>query len=149
MPGQQRDPEGTSTLRPAQGTTSASQAEPVAFGAVDPLFSLIVPVYNVAPFLPDFLTSLGSQPYEDYELIFINDARPRLRSANRTWTETAEVRARLVEQPNQGFPLPEYRPRARRGHVGRFPDPDDVLGEDYLSRVRSFIDGEGRYADRV
>lgn len=73
MPGQQGDRERMSELRQARGTTSNAQGEPFAAGSSNPLFSLIVPVYNVAPFLPDFLTSLSAQPSEDHELIFVND----------------------------------------------------------------------------
>ena len=38
-----------------------------------PLFSIIVPVYNVAPYLGMCLDSLRSQPFGDWECICIDD----------------------------------------------------------------------------
>lgn len=126
--------------REAQDTTSA-----------DPLFSLIIPVYNVAPFLPDFLTSLSAQANDDFEVIFVNDgSTDDSGSLIETWIQNAGARARLVEQPNQGISAARNTGLEHAGGTWiSFPDPDDVLGEDYLSRVRSFLDGEGRDADLV
>ena len=40
---------------------------------MNPKFSLIVPVFNVAEFLPECLKSIQDQSYKNYELILIND----------------------------------------------------------------------------
>lgn len=37
-------------------------------------FSIVVPVYNVEPFLGDCLESILTQNYDDYEVICVNDA---------------------------------------------------------------------------
>lgn len=37
------------------------------------MISIIVPVYNVAPYLPQCLESLVGQTYRDIEIICVND----------------------------------------------------------------------------
>ena len=41
-----------------------------------PKVTLIVPVYNVEPYLKRCLNSLINQTYKDYEIICINDCSP-------------------------------------------------------------------------
>jgi len=38
-----------------------------------PLVSIIIPVYNIAPYLPACITSLAAQTYPSIEIIFVND----------------------------------------------------------------------------
>ena len=38
-----------------------------------PLFSIIVPIYNVESYLKECLDSILAQTYKDFELILIND----------------------------------------------------------------------------
>lgn len=38
-----------------------------------PLLTIIIPVYNTAPYLPDCLTSILGQTFSDFELLLIND----------------------------------------------------------------------------
>ena len=41
--------------------------------AILPLVSVIVPVYNVAEYLPDLLDSLRKQTFSNIEILLIND----------------------------------------------------------------------------
>ena len=41
---------------------------------MNPLVTVVVPVYNVAPYLPDCIESLLAQTLQPMELIFVNDA---------------------------------------------------------------------------
>lgn len=38
-----------------------------------PFFSIVIPVYNVEKYLPNCLQSVVEQPFDDYELILVND----------------------------------------------------------------------------
>ena len=40
------------------------------------MISIIVPVYNTAPYLPQCLDSLVNQTYRDIEIICVNDGQP-------------------------------------------------------------------------
>jgi glycosyltransferase involved in cell wall biosynthesis len=112
-------------------------------GSNEPIFSLVIPVYNVESFLPAFLDSLAQQsrPLADCELIFVNDgstdASPQL---VRAWIARAKVRAVLIDQPNIGPSAARNTGLERAsGTWVTFPDPDDVLDRAYLRRVRAFI----------
>ena len=39
-------------------------------------FSIVIPVYNVEPYLRRCLDSLREQVYENFEVIVVNDGRP-------------------------------------------------------------------------
>ena len=41
-----------------------------------PLFSIIVPMYNVERYLPKCVDSIRSQTLEDIEIILVNDGSP-------------------------------------------------------------------------
>lgn len=43
---------------------------------VEPIFSVIMPVYNVEKFLSIALDSLKNQTFSDFEVICINDGSP-------------------------------------------------------------------------
>lgn len=40
---------------------------------MDPLISIIIPIYNTAPYLPECIDSILSQSFKDIELLLIND----------------------------------------------------------------------------
>ena len=90
-----------------------------------PEFSLIVPVYNVAPFLPDFLTSLDEQiDAPAYELIFVDDGSTDDSPAHLLRYAADHLGTRVVRQANQG--LSEARNTGLRHATGTwvsFPIP--------------------------
>ena len=112
-----------------------------------PLFSIVVPVYNVAAFLPAFLDSLEAQasPMTDSELIFVIDGSPDESGAIiRRWLERSvrfARRTRVIDQENQG--LSGARNTGLSHAAGTwvtFPDPDDVLDPQYFGQVRTFLE---------
>ena len=68
-----------------------------------PKVSVIVPVYNVAEFLPKCVSSLLAQTYEDYEIILLDDG------STDNSGELCDVYAReqekisVIHQQNQGL----------------------------------------------
>ena len=104
-----------------------------------PLVSLIVPVYGVAPYLPRFLSSLDAQdhPHDRLQVVLVLDGAcddsPRV---CRSWARRTDLDVEVVETDNGG------QGRARNLGMGRaqgqwigFPDPDDWLAPDFLTRL--------------
>ncbi len=88
-------------------------------------FSVLVPVYNVKPYLADCLDSIVNQGYEDMELIVVNDgSTDGSGGICREYEKRFPGRLRLIEQRNRGLLL------ARRAAI-------DVAQGDYLIFVDS------------
>lgn len=88
-------------------------------------FSVLVPVYNVKPYLADCLDSILNQGYEDMELIVVNDgSTDGSGGICREYEKRFPGRLRLIEQRNRGLLL------ARRAAI-------DVAQGDYLIFVDS------------
>ena len=131
------------TEDPAPGGTDAGS----------PTFSLVIPVYNVEAFLPAFLDSLDRQtpPLTDCELIFIDDgSTDGSVELIRDWVARTGHVAEVADQPNQGPAVARNSGMERAsGTWVSFPNPDDVLDQDYLGKVREFIAGNSVQADLV
>src|SRR5436190_8980802 len=98
--------------------------------------SLIVPVYNVAPFLPRFLESLGTVEPDTAEIILVDDGStdecPRLLAefAGR------HSHARVVRQPNGGLSAARNTGLAlAQGTYVAFADSDDWFDAGYYERL--------------
>lgn len=96
-----------------------------------PLVSLIVPVYNAAPFLDNCLSSIRAQTYQEIEILLVNDgstdASPEL---CRSYTRK-DSRFRLIDKPNTG--VSDSRNQALNQATGKylqFLDSDDWLPAD-------------------
>jgi glycosyltransferase involved in cell wall biosynthesis len=110
-----------------------------------PLFSVIIPTYNYARYLPRALESVLNQPGDDYEVVVVDDG---------STDETVELVRRYAIRANGtlSYAYQENRgPSAARNYgvkqcVGRyllFLDADDALLPDALDRFRSIIDKDG------
>lgn len=90
-----------------------------------PTVSVIIPAYNVEPYIAETLSSLFAQTYQDFEAILINDG-----STDGTETATAPFCERLVyiRQENQGVMAARNTGlRAARGRYIALLDSDDLL----------------------
>ena len=104
-----------------------------------PLVSLVTPVYGVAPYLPRFLSSLDAQdhPHNRLQIVLVLDgACDDSPWVCRTWARRTDLDVEIVETDNGG------QGRARNVGMGRahgqwigFPDPDDWLAPDFLTRL--------------
>ena len=103
-------------------------------------FSIIIPCYNQAHFLPDCLESLVKQTYSNWEAIIVNDG-----SADKT-SEVAisycikDTRIRLIEKENGG--LSSARNKGIENANGDrfiFLDSDDFLYEKCLENIALII----------
>ena len=114
---------------------------------MDKLVSVIIPVYNVAPYLRESLDSVIKQNYADLEIIIVDDGSTD--SSGLICDEyTIDCRVKVVHQSNGGVSL------ARnigldifRGDYVTFLDPDDVFMPDM---IRKMVDNlELKSADAV
>ena len=67
------------------------------------MISIIVPVYNVAPYLPQCLESLVGQTYRDIEIICVNDGSSDGSLDILESYAQKDKRIRIINQENQGL----------------------------------------------
>ena len=67
------------------------------------LVSLIVPVYNVAPYLREALDSVVNQTYKDLEIIIVDDGSTDGSASICEEYAASDNRIKLVHQPNNGL----------------------------------------------
>ena len=110
-------------------------------------FSLVCPLYNVAPYVDAFLSSVIAQTFDHdrIQIILVDDGSTDGTSERiERWRAERPERFELVRQPNGGLS------RARNAGLERcvgewvlFPDPDDRLAPDYLEQLDSFLTSDG------
>ncbi len=109
----------------------------------EPLFGLVVAVYDTARFLPEFLASLEAQdwPEDEVDLVLVDDgSTDESRALIAEWLAGSRFHGRLLTQDNAGPGAARNRGLdAVRGQWVSFPDSDDVLDPAYLREVGSFI----------
>lgn len=107
---------------------------------MQPLISILIPVFNGARYLPTCLNSVLAQTYQPVEIVLINDG---------STDNTAEIckayakkdgRIRYFEQPNQGLSATRnIGVRHARGDLVSFVDADDDVAPTYLSYLWSLL----------
>ncbi|MBR3402348.1 MAG: glycosyltransferase family 2 protein [Parasporobacterium sp.] len=99
----------------------------------DPLVSVIIPVYNVEPYLKEALDSVLDQSYQNLEIILIDDgSTDRSGKICDDYSETDD-RIRVIHQENKG--LSSARNKGldlMHGELVAFLDPDDAYQPDYV-----------------
>ena len=133
-------------------TTSAVQQLPpdisLASGAMSvlpedsaPLVSVIIPAYNIAPYIGETLDSVFAQTFANYEVIVINDGSPDTDEFERV-IEPYRERIRYISQKNGGASSARNAGlRAATGQLIAFLDGDDLWSPNYLEEQLKFIDG--------
>ncbi|MBC1891473.1 glycosyltransferase [Listeria booriae] len=106
-----------------------------------PSVSIILPVYNVAPYLKECLDSLCVQTFQDFEVIAVNDGSTDESLAILEAYQGILPQLRIISQPNQG--LSAARNRGLQEVVGKyvyFLDSDDYLQHDMLEACFSLAE---------
>ncbi len=104
--------------------------------------SVIVPCYNVAPYLERGLRSLSNQTLRDFEIICIDDAsKDETLEILRVW-EKRDLRIRvLANKKNMGVAASRNRGIANaNGEYIGFMDPDDYVDNDFFERLVNTAD---------
>ena len=110
------------------------------------LFSIIVPVYNVAEYLPRCMDSLFAQEGEDYEILLVDDgstdgASPRLCDE---YAAARPGRVRVIHQENGGLGAARNTGiAAARGEYVLCVDSDDWIAGNTLAALREQIAATG------
>lgn len=106
-----------------------------------PLVSVVIPAYKVAPFLAETLESVFAQTFSDFEVILVNDGSPDTDEMEKV-IEPYRDRIVYLRQENQGAGAARNTGlRSARGRYVAFLDGDDIWLPDFLSEMVSFIEG--------
>jgi heptose III glucuronosyltransferase len=93
-----------------------------------PLLSLVVPVYNVAPFLERCVTSLAAQNLDGMEIVFVDDGSTDDCPAILARYAAQHAQMRVIRQPNGGLSAARNTGLdAARGEYLAFADSDDFV----------------------
>jgi glycosyltransferase involved in cell wall biosynthesis len=107
-----------------------------------PKISVIVPVYNVEPYIRECLDSLVGQTYTDFEVILVDDASPDGCPAICDEYAAKDGRFKVIHHP-------ENRKSSGARNTGldhatgqyiTFADPDDYCSPDYLEVMLALMD---------
>lgn len=106
--------------------------------------SVVIPAYNVAPYIADTLDSVFAQTCQDYEVILVNDGSPDTAELERALEPYIE-RLVYLKQENRGAAAARNEGiRRARGRFVAFLDADDIWLPIYLKEQLEFI-SEGGY----
>ena len=96
-----------------------------------PVFSIIVPVYNVENYLNACVQSLINQTFSDIEIILVDDGSPDNCPAMCDTYAAADSRVHVVHQPNSGLSVARNTGLAHAaGSYVLFVDSDDIIDLD-------------------
>jgi len=101
-----------------------------------PLVSIIVPVYNVADYLPQCLESICAQTFPDFEVLLVNDGSTDASPQLCRDCAAADPRFRVIDKPNSG--VSDSRNAALSQASGKylqFVDADDWLPPESTQRL--------------
>ena len=125
-----------------QGKNKGSTPESVV-----PMFSVIVPVYNVTPYLPRCLKSLQQQSIGDFEVICVNDGSTDGSGAIAEEYAGKDKRIKVLHQSNMGLGAARNNGVvAAKGEYIIFLDSDDWLAVDALEKMKETIE-KSNYPD--
>lgn len=100
------------------------------------LLSIVVPVYNVAPYLDRSIRSILGQTYQNLEVILVDDGSTD--GSGEICEEYARQDSRvvLICQENQGASAARRNGiRVASGTYMGFIDPDDYIDPDFYERL--------------
>jgi glycosyltransferase involved in cell wall biosynthesis len=111
--------------------------------AAAPAVSIIIPAYNIAPFIAETLESVFAQTFTDYEVIVVNDGSPDTNEFENALQPYLD-RVSYLKQENGGASVARNSGlAAARGEFVAFLDGDDVWLPGYLEEQMRFIETEG------
>lgn len=95
---------------------------------MQPLISVVIPVYNVAPYLSRCLMSVSKQTYTALEIIVVNDGSTDDGAKIAEKYASKDKRIRLLNKPNGGLPSArKYGTESALGEYVLHLDGDDYL----------------------
>lgn len=106
--------------------------------------SVILPVYNVAPYLVPCLDSIEKQAFRDWEAILVDDGSTDISGIICDSYARHDPRFRVIHQGNRGVSAARNTGiMATSAPLLTFIDPDDIISEDYFGELVRGIDKIG------
>ncbi|MDQ1148159.1 glycosyltransferase [Sphingobacterium zeae] len=102
----------------------------------EPLISIIIPVYNVEPYLSECLTSVIDQTYSNLEIILVNDGSTDGSGNICAAYAKNDVRIKIINKTNGG--LSDARNKGldlANGEYVSFVDSDDVIDKNFICNL--------------
>lgn len=107
---------------------------------MNPIFSIIIPVYNVEPYLRECLESVLAQTFDDWEAICVNDGSIDGSGAILDEYSVKDSRFLIIHQSNAGVSAARNVALAvAQGEWLTFLDGDDMLACDAFARCVELI----------
>lgn len=106
-------------------------------------FSIVIPVYNVEPYLRCCLDSVLNQSFQDWETICVNDGSTDGSAVLLDEYAAKDSRLRIVNQPNSGLSSARNTGlRESKGEIVLFLDSDDWMEPEALQTLAHQMEGE-------
>ena len=107
-----------------------------------PAISIIIPIYNTAPYLPDTLNSVLSQTFQDFEVVLIDDgSTDHSAQVADALMAPSGVSYTLIRQQNKGNAAARNAGMEQaQGRWLLFLDSDDLLAPDLLARYMTLLE---------
>ncbi|KGP76772.1 hypothetical protein JT05_02885, partial [Desulfosporosinus sp. Tol-M] len=109
-----------------------------------PKISIILPVYNVAPYLRECLDSIQEQTYKDFETILIDDGSTDGSGQICDWYDSKYKRFKVIHKSNGGVSSARNMglDMAQGEYIG-FIDPDDFISPDFYELLLDTLESSG------
>lgn len=105
-----------------------------------PLISIIVPVYNVEPYLRECLDSILAQSYENWEAVLVDDGSTDMSGSVCDEYAAKDSRFIVVHKQNEGVVLARLSAFQHcHGEYITFIDSDDCVTPEYVAHLYSCI----------
>lgn len=105
-----------------------------------PIISIIIPIYNVAPYLRECLDSIQEQTFKDFEAILIDDGSTDGSGQICDWYASKYKRFKVIHKSNGGVSSARNMGLdiAQGKYIG-FIDPDDYISPDFYELLLNAI----------
>ena len=96
-----------------------------------PVFSIIMPVYNVEQYISEAIESVLNQSFKDFELLIINDGSTDNSPKIAEYFKEKDSRILIFHQKNQGLSAARnFGIKNAKGTFIYFMDSDDLIRND-------------------
>jgi glycosyltransferase involved in cell wall biosynthesis len=104
-----------------------------------PRVSVVIPAYNVSPYIGETLATVFAQSFTDFEVIIVNDGSPDTEEFEQA-IQPYSARIVYLKQENRGASAARNTGvGAARGELIAFLDADDLWSPNYLEEQIKFI----------
>lgn len=131
----------------ARPSARPAGARPAAAGSEGPLVSVIIPVYNVAPYLRSCVESILTQTHANLQVVLVDDGSTDGSGPLCDQLAAADPRVEVIHQANDGVSSARNAGvDLSRGAYLAFADSDDLVMPDWIEYLLS---GITRYGAQV